>query len=344
MSGEAAPSSPPSKQRGFVLVMTLWVLAIVAIAAGYFAERVARSVELAQQARQNTQAMIDMAGTRAELLYRLGTTTMTEYGLGRGNTAIALDNRPYLGLGKTLVRLQDDRGLLNLNLTDDGSLQRFLGLLGVPADQRSHLIDTLRDFTDADNLVRLNGAEAADYLALNLPPPPNRNLLTPWEARRIIGWRDYPDLWKNGRLADLTTTSASVGINPNTAPAEVLATLPGVTEDIARRIIALRKLSPIINEAPIVALTSIPLNQLFQTKIIAIPSNSLRITQSTRGLPWAIQYNLTLTPSGNEAPWRTDYYSRVSTSPPDQAQADIPELPPRSTAPPDSPPSFLSGG
>jgi len=344
MSARAAPTHPGHKQRGFVLVLTLWVLVIVAIAAGYFAEHVARSVELAQQSRQNTHALIDMAGTRAEILYRLGTTSMSEYGLGLGQLAIALDNRPYHGLGKTLVRLQDDRGLLNLNLIDDGRLQRFLGLMGIPADDRSHLVDTLRDFTDADNLRRLNGAEADDYLALNLPPPPNRNLLTPWEARRIIGWRDYPQLWKNGRLPDLTTTSTSVGINPNTAPAEVLATLPGVTEEIAQLIIARRKLAPITQEQQIVGFTLTPLNLPMGLGIVVIPSDSLRITQSTQGLPWALQYNITLTPNSAVAPWRTDYYSRVSTSAPDAAPGAIPELPPRSTAPPARSPLFLLGG
>lgn len=337
-------AAPPDKQHGFVLVLTLWVMVIVAIAAGYFAERVARSVELAQQSRQNTRAIIDMAGTRAEILYRLGTASMTEYGLGRGNTAIALDNRPSYGLGKTLVRLQDTRGLLNLNLTDDNRMQRFLGLMGIPAEQRGPMIDTLRDFIDADKLHRLNGAEDDEYRAQGLPPPPNRNLVTPWEARRIIGWRDMPQLWKNGRLAELTTTSLSVGINPNAAPAEVLATLPGVTEEFAQTIIARRKLSPITQEGQIVEITSTPLNQPMGMGIIAIPSNTIRITQSTQGLPWAIQYNITLTPNNKDAPWRTDYYSRVSISQRDEAQADILELPPRSTAPPDKMPAFFFGG
>lgn len=338
-------AAQPGKQRGFILVLTLWVMVIVAIAAGYFAERVARSIELAQQSRQNTRAIIDMAGTRAEILYRLGTTSLTEYGLGRGNTAIALDNHPNYGLGKTLIRLQDTRGLLNLNLTNDDRMQRFLGLLGIPAEQRGPMIDTLRDFIDADKLRRLNGAEDEEYLALNLPPPPNRNLITPWEAKRIIGWRNAPQLWQNGRLAELTTTSFSVGINPNTAPAEVLATLPGVTEEFAQAIIARRKLSPITQEGQIVEITSTPLmNQPFGTGIIAIPSNTIRITQSMQGLPWAIQYNITLTPNNKDAPWQTDYYSRVSIGQHDKAQADIPELPPRSTAPPDKMPAFLFGG
>ncbi|MDD2914411.1 MAG: type II secretion system protein GspK [Gallionella sp.] len=337
-------TAQPGKQHGFILVLTLWIMVIVSIAAGYFSERVARSIELAQQSRQNTRAIIDMAGTKAEILYRLGTVSLTEYGAGRGNTAIALDNRPYYGFGKTIIRLQDTRGLLNLNLTEDSRMQRFLGLLEIPAEQRGPMIDTLRDFIDEDKLHRLNGAEDDEYRAQGLPPPPNRNLVTPWESKRIIGWRNAPELWKNGRLVELTTTSFSVGINPNTAPADVLATLPGVTEEFAQAIIARRQLSPITQEGQIVEITSTPLNLGLGTGIIAIPSDTIRITQSTQGVPWALQYIIKLTPNDKDAPWQTDYYSRVSLDRRDETKADIQELPARSSALPDKMPNFLFGG
>jgi len=336
-------SAPPScKQHGFVLVLTLWVMVIVAIAAGYFAERVVRSVELAQQSRQNTSAIIDMAGTRAEMLYRLGTTSMTEFGLSRGNTTISLDNRPYHGLGLTLVRLQDNRGLMNLNIVDDNRLQRFLEHLGVAEKQRGHLIDTLRDFTDADKLHRLNGAEDEEYLAQGLLPPANRNLSSPWETKRIIGWRNEPTLWKNNRLIELSSTSLSIGLNPNTAPIDVLTTLPGATEEIAQLIINRRKLSPITTEAQIVEITGMPLGQPFGMGVIATPSDSIRITQSSPKLSWAVQYNVTLTPNSNSAPWRTDYYNRVSIT--EHNAVEILVFPPRSNAPPDNAPTFFKGG
>jgi DNA uptake protein ComE-like DNA-binding protein len=325
---------PPKPQSGFVLVLTLLVMVVVALAAGYFAERVSRSVELAQQSNQNTRAMIDMAATRAEILYRLGTTSVTEFGLGRGEATIYLDNRAYHGLGDTLLRVQDDRGLLNLNGYEDDRLNRLLGILGIAADQRAHLIDTLRDYTDEDDLHRLNGAEKEDYLALNLPPPPNRNLTTPWEANGIIGWRGEPKFWQNSRLVELTTTSTATGLNPNTAPAEILATLPGVTEDIAQRIIARRQLLPITNLRQLAEITGLP-TQPVEEIIAMLPSNAMRITQSAPGLPWSVQYNITLTPKSDLAPWQIDYYSRVSTPQQPESAAIAPALPPRSTAPPE---------
>lgn len=339
-------------EEGFILVLTLWVLVIVTIVVGYFAERVARSVELAQQARQNIQSAIDLSDTRAEILYRLGTTSITAYGLGNQFQAIALDNRPYRSGKFSMVRLQDNRGLLNLNLAGDDRIRRILGILGIPADRHGRMIDTLRDYIDDDDLVRLNGAEKDDYLAAGLAPPGNNRLITPWEAQKIIAWSDNKELWESGQLAALTTTSLSAGINPNTAPWQVLATLPGVTDSVAQAIIAQRQLLPILGVEQITNLTGgDPQPLLFQ--VITLPSDAVRVTQSAAGLPWAIQYNVRLTPNDNEKPWRIDYQTKTElpdkhagvhpnteSRPPTPA---IPELPPRSTAPPNSPPAFLTG-
>ena len=219
---------------GFVLVLTLWVIAVVAIAASYFAEKVSSAVELAQKARQNTQTAIGMASSRSEILYRLATTSLTVNGLGQGNTVIALDNRPYRASGNTRLQVQDSRGLINLNQTPDDRLMRFFSLMGIPGEQHSRLIDTLRDYLGAGSLKRLNGAERQQYQARGLPPPANDNLVTPWEARRIIGWRDTPQIWQSNQFMDLCTTGTAAGFNPNTAPFEVLATLPGMTTALAR--------------------------------------------------------------------------------------------------------------
>lgn len=329
-------------ERGFVLVLTLGVMAIVTIAAAYFSEKVSNAVALAQQSRQNSQSSIDLAATRAEILYRLATTSLTVDGLGRGNTVIALDNRPYRAIGGTLVRLQDSRGLLNLNQTPDDRLERFLGIMGIPAEQRNHLIDTLRDYIDADKLERLNGAEEPQYLARGLPPPTNNALATPGEVRRIIGWRDTPQLWQSGRFTDLTTTSTVLGLNPNTAPAEILATLPGMNDELAKTLISRRQQAPITHPGQLAAFAGIP-EQLLDMQIMVLPGDTLRITQSANGVNWGLQYSLTLTPNGNNGPWRIDYLSRVSI--PVSANADsITELPPRSTAAPDTPPAISFGG
>lgn len=311
----------------------MWMLAILAIAAVYFAGRIQHARELAQRAQAHTQALVDLDSARAEILFRIATTPLSLYGLGSSTEdAIALDDRPYLAPGDTLVRLQDNRGLLNLNIVNDDRLDRFLNILGAPAARRAGLIDALRDYIDEDNLKHLNGAEAADYTAAGQPPPRNAKLATPMEARNIYGWGDMPELWKDNLLPRLTSTSNSFSLNPNTAPWQVLATMRGMTPEGAQAIIQARKIAPIVHAGQIETLTGIQVStDSFMPDVITLPSESIRVTQHAKGMGWGWQYNVTLTPVSDTAPWRIDYFYRVELPSNDVPTQATPHLPERAT-------------
>lgn len=346
--------------------MTLWMLAAILIAATIFSERVRQAVSLAQQQQQHTEALLDIRATQAEIMFRLGTTPISFYGLGDlpDGKSIWLDNRKYRGSGKTTVQLQDNRGLVNLNIVGDDRLLRLMAIVDVPPEQRSMLIDTLRDYMDEDSLKRANGAEEPEYRALGLPPPRNEKLLTPYEAKSIIGWRDLPQLWENNRLPDLTTISNAVALNPNTAPKEVLETLPGVTSEIADAIIAQRQLVPFTSGDAVAQMVGAAPGD-YLLNIIALPADSIRVTHRSPDLPWAIQYNVSLQPNNDKKPWRIDYYYKVRQGTPpapeqkktpflnqqnlfakpgltDNNASEIAELPPRRTISPAAGTSILT--
>lgn len=316
-------------QRGFVLVATLWILAVITIAAGYFAERVNRSIASAQQKQETAQQLVEFANTRADILYRLGTTGFSFYGLG-GSPAIALDDRPYRGSGEDIVRLQDNRGLLNVNFMEPSMLSRLLGQLGVPVEKRDAMLDTLLDYTDNDDLRRLNGAETAEYAALGLPPPPNDWLSIPHQLKNIIGWRDQPQLWENQRLLRLVTSARIFGLNPNTAPPEILTCLPGITPAAAETLVKMRNEKPLYAAGQLTGLTSGVIDSDF---LLFFPGNSLRITQQSRKLPWAIQFSLLLTPRSEETPWRIDYQVKTPVTYQIDNVDKIQKLPAQTTAP-----------
>lgn len=304
---------PCQRQNGFVLVVTLWILAIITIGAVYFAERVASSITLARQSQQATQALLDISSTRAEILFRLGTTRFSIYGLGpTPQSAIALDNRPYRGIGQDVVRLQDSRGLINVNFIQPVMLLRLLGQMGVAAEKRDAMLDTLFDYTDTDDLRRLNGAEAAEYRARALPLPPNDWLVTPWQLQNIIGWRKQTELWKDQRLPEIVTTARIVGFNLNTAPREALAALPGSSPEIADNLIRLRALTPFTSVSQLGGLA----NQagIDSDSLMFFPGDNIRLTQESDKIPWALRYQITLTPLDDHAPWRIDYYIKTGVT------------------------------
>jgi general secretion pathway protein K len=316
-------------QRGFVLVATLWILAVITIAASYFAERVSRSIALAQQKQETTEQLVEFANTRAEVLYRLGTMRFSRYGLGNP-PAIALDDRPYRGSGGDIVRLQDHRGLLNVNFLEQNMMSRLLGQLGVPIEKRDAMIDTLLDYIDADDLRHLNGAEKSEYAALGLPPPPNDWLASPYQLRNIIGWRDQPDLLES--LLRLVTTSRVSGFNPNTAPLEVLASQPGASRETAAAFVKIRNEKPFYTVEQLADFTA---GMLDPDYFVFFPSNSIRITQQSKKFPWAVQYSLTLTPKNESAPWRVDYDVKTDVAYPSENVYKIQKLPAQVTPPTD---------
>lgn len=314
-----------SRQQGFVLVLTLWVLAAIAIAAAYFGERVQASLRLAAARQDLAEAQVALSNGRAELLYRMAITPVSLYGLGDRPNVIKLDGRDYADAG-TLVQLQDAAGLINLNAFSDDFLARLLGRFGVADDRRAALVDALRDYADADDLRRLNGAESAQYQAIGRPDlPRNAALLSPMELRDVYGWGQEATLWRPGGLREFVTTEGESRLNPNTAPAQVLEALPGVTADIARLIIARRELEPVW--ADWLDRTLGTRYNTMLSPITSFPSSVTRVTQRVPGLPWALRYNVELTPTGAFAPWKITSFHRLENLPPDTG-SDTPSVAP----------------
>lgn len=341
------------RHGGFVLVLTLWVLAAVAIAAAYFGEQVQASLRLASQRQDLAEAQVALSNGRAELLYRFAVTPLSRYGLGDPPSVIKLDGRDYADSG-TLVQLQDAAGLINLNAFQDDFMDRLLGRLGVPQERHAALIDALRDYVDEDGLRRLNGAEAEQYRALARPDlPRNAELVTAMELRDVYGWSREEALWRAGGVLELVTTEGGARLNPNTAPAQILQALPGVTSDIAQLIIARRELEPVDT-----AWLDRTLGTQYDTLISPItryPSPVARVTQRVPGLHWAVRYNVELTPTGALAPWKITNFHRLEYLPPNPGPdtpsvgrpasslqplvhaPEIPRFPPRPTEPASAP-------
>lgn len=314
------------KQQGFVLAATIWIIAIVTLVIGYFADQVNNSLALAQQKRNSIEQQLSFANTRAEVLFRLTTTPMSFYGLGLDATsAIRLDSTLYRGSGADVVQLQDERGLININFLDTFLLGCFLKGYGISYVSQTHLIDTLQDYTDEDNLRRLNGAESADYEKQKLPIPPNDYLLTPYQLKNLIGWRSMESLWKEASVTKFLSASRVSGLNPNTAPVEVLSCLPGVGVEHAEKLIQLRKENPLYMVSQLSKVTGVGLDA---DAYLFFPSNSIRVTQTGEVATRMEQYVVTLTPMSDAAPWRVDYFFRSTVAYRPQNAEKIKNLPP----------------
>jgi len=217
-----------------------------------------------------------------------------------------LDGRLYAIGEHTNISVQDERGLLSVNVTRERELRRFLAALGLPLERQSRLIDTLADYIDIDDLKRINGAERADYEKAGLAPPANDYLVSHDELKRIPGWIEFfGDLHRAGgqaavdRVLRLFDADRSGGINVNTAPREVLRAIGGLDPGRIEALLDQRNLTPFITIAQLAPFTNGPLDDEL-TQVVG--TNSLRVTHSRDDLPFLLECRLVLTPSAIDVP------------------------------------------
>jgi type II secretory pathway component PulK len=337
---------------GYALVAALWLVAFLALAASIFGLWIGRSTEEARLLRQRVQEETALVDAKAGLLFAflvqplsgrglevatslsglraIGQLALSQpFGAGAlGESFIALDDLPYRFGERLELRIQDSRGLININLATREELMRLLKRLGIEEERLDPLVAKLQDYVDLDDLMRLNGAERDDYVREGLAPPPNALVRTVWEARRVLGWRAEPALWNKGALAEVATASSIVGYNLNTAPAKVLEIAAGMTEEAALRAVAFRRQTPLLTPEALVGFGA-PYVITDPLRFIPFPSDVFRVTFIFRPGGRRVQMVFQLTPSSLEAPWRIDYQMELaSVAENGGAKSDsIPEFP-----------------
>jgi type II secretory pathway component PulK len=139
------------------------------------------------------------------------------------------------------ARITGEAGRLNVNKLLEGEnpanlelLRKYLEVKGVDLNERDRMIDCLLDWVDPDNLVRLNGAEDEPGYK-----PSNAPLKSLNELKRVKGWEEFTA--RQDWDADFTLSTTEAKINMNWASRDVLLALPGFTEPLADRFLAMRR-------------------------------------------------------------------------------------------------------
>lgn len=287
-------------ERGYVMILVLAALALIAVVATRFAQRIDDLRTQAGSLQDHARQRLEAGNALAAALYVVTTRPIGPAGFGSPLAPeLRADDRPYRLSNGAEVQVQDERGLMPLNAVDREALTRFLRKLGVGVQESGRWIDVLQDYTDTDNLKRLNGAEAQDYEALGLPAPRNDWLLSVRELNRMPLWRDHPDV--TAAFERLGSVARQGVLNPNTAPPEVLtALLPLSTPEQIELLDTLRARMPFTSGAAAQRATGLVLDR---DHFVFHVGPRLRLTVAAEGSPRALQYNVQLVPGGVQAPW-----------------------------------------
>lgn len=258
-------------ERGFALVMVIWIFMVLTVLVGEFS-RAMRDDAVATQnvAEENHARGVAIAGIN-EAIYRAlrAREQPRQIATGHGGAAGGLaggdsaetevwaaDGTWHAGSyggGDYSVRVMDEGGKIALNRADEALLRHVFAALGLDLDAQESAIDGILDWRDRDSLDRLHGAEAEYYQSLPEPYLPKNGafdsvdelLLVHGISRDVYyGVSDDPSLSGNGPAVPLKDVfsifNRSANINVRTAPPAVLRVLLGGEETDVEEFVAAR--------------------------------------------------------------------------------------------------------
>ena len=248
-----------AEQQGVALIMVLWIFIFLFVVAFEFSSSAREEASAAHRYSDETQGYYFATAGFERGLYDFinqqapgGTLqpNQKKEDLFDGNW-----REDTLGAGVYRFRLIDEGGKININRVNEDLLRRVFANLGVDANVRDILVDSIMDWRDPDDLHRTNGAEKDYYLALSPSYTPKNGALDGVEdllwirgitPELFYGYSDYDDQSPNKPLRvglrDIFTVDSPIDrVNLRTAGAEVIHALSGITLEKCRAFVEERK-------------------------------------------------------------------------------------------------------
>lgn len=317
------------RSDGFVLPITVILLALVAVGVALMSHRSDEMRALVTASRNEQLAGAEVERAIAQALYF--SSSMHRRGDLLGN--IRIDGRFYRNADGSLVRYQDAGALFNLRNSSRDEFARLLLAVGVTdGRQADRLADQLADYSDADSLQHLNGAEAPEYQQAKLPEPRNARLLSPMELQRLLDWKQL-GVEQQSALLEQVYVGPSRTLNRYTVTAPVLSAVGQVDILVAQALIAQRQAGTLlrIESLPIIAGG----NYLAESRFITVPSPTLVFTVCPVYVSWCQRLSITSSGESANSPWHIGYsyrFPRTAALPrPETVEAlpvDAPPAPP----------------
>jgi general secretion pathway protein K len=230
-------------QKGFALVLVLWVLSLLSIMAGSFAMTMRRESAVIAGIKQNAAAA---AAAEAGIAYAEMMLLIPEQ-----NKRWLPDGDIYeVKFGKTRVRLRllSESGKIDINKADLPLLQALFKQAPVEEEEQAKLIGAIQDWRDQDDLLNINGAEKKEYQDAGLKyQPRNKPFQRLEELQMVLGMDERVYNWLEPII---TVYTGQPQINLKMASTRVLNLIPGLDASVIETYIATR-LENTKNELPI---------------------------------------------------------------------------------------------
>jgi len=270
----------PYNERGIALFIVLWVMALLAVIAGEFCYAVRTEANITRNFKEETQtyylAVSGLSWAVENLVVR-ELTPGRAVAAADGEEPqedvplrinAALPPVDY-GDGQFTVFVENESGKINLNKAGYPLLKMMLSRFEMSDAERNVIIDSIMDWRDKDKLHRPNGAEDEYYLALPSPYRcKNGDFTSTGELLLVRGitpeifyggledmvsvYQDKEEaerdiqrpVWERRRAEQAVRRKPAFDfnkININSAPPQVLAAFPRMTENAVQEIMKYRE-------------------------------------------------------------------------------------------------------
>lgn len=224
----------PNRESGLALVVVLWILVVLSMAATAFATamRIETTIALNETTNARARALAD-AGVHRGILALFVFDQEQKW---------AVDGSIYeltFGGGEIAISIQRETGKIDLNVASEELIKGLLQSTELDGGDAEAIGDAILDWRDEDDLRQARGAETPDYVAGNLPyGAKNDRFDSIDELQQVLGmtYRIYQ------RLAPaITVYSGAEGIDPAVAPRAVLLALPDVDVSEVEALLEIRR-------------------------------------------------------------------------------------------------------
>lgn len=209
--------------KGFALIVVLWVVTLLTIMASSFALTLQRETTITGGLKEKAEAAaLAEAGINYATLMLLSKESEQQWQANSSLYEIEFAGR------RIRMLIADESGKVNINHASKEQLQQLFTALGVEESTADSLSDAVLDWRDKNDLHRLNGAELPQYEEAGLNYAPRNGLFKSIEElQMVLGMTT--DLYRQleGLISVYTTNKK---ISPTTATRAVLLTLPDVDE------------------------------------------------------------------------------------------------------------------
>jgi general secretion pathway protein K len=217
------------RQRGFALVVVLWVLALLGIIAASFLRDNRAEVRVTYNLLENAKAeAVADAGVQRAMLGLLDQDEATAW---------RADGTPYafaLGEGDASIRMWNEAGKIDLNNASEEVLKGLLMAVGMKQDEAARVVDVVTDFRRPGSARSSFGGQSADDTATGPRVGPFE---AAEELMRVPGIT--AELYE--RLSPAITVYGRSQVDVTAAPPLVLQVLRAVMPDRLDRLIAARQ-------------------------------------------------------------------------------------------------------